>query len=57
MLGLLQIEDQIAFYLTVPEATRIKRSLEFFIKRINDVSFNFPADIRLGNFKIQHTVL
>ena len=47
MLGLLQDEDQIAFFFfffffnKVPEAIRIKRSLAFLIKCVNDVSFSF----------------
>ena len=44
MLGLLQNEDQIAFLFflnNVPEAIRIKWSLAFLIKSVNDVSFSF----------------
>ena len=44
MCGLLQNEEQIAFLFfsnNVPEAIRIKRSLAFLIKCVNNVSFSF----------------
>ena len=58
MLGLPQNEDQVAFIFffknKVPEAIRIKRSLAFLIKRVNDVSFFCRY---IGNFKIKHKAL